>query len=99
MKSRNIISGKTNQKHLVVVAGKDDDIFPVAAVREAFGCLKMIYKTAGFEERCKLVIGKGGHRFYANAMTRGRYCSSLYKKNDNFSPDFTRDENFSRKPH
>jgi len=50
---------------VVVVAGKDDPIFPVAAVRRAFKRLKQIYRAAGAEKNCKLYVGPGGHRFYA----------------------------------
>ncbi|MBI5094174.1 MAG: acetylxylan esterase [Candidatus Hydrogenedentes bacterium] len=50
---------------VVVVAGRDDDIFPLPAVREAFEQLERIYKAAGAEGHCHLVVGNGGHRFYA----------------------------------
>ncbi len=53
-------------KPVVVVAGKTDSIFPVSAVRKAFRHLKTIYKAAGAEDNCKLVIGNEGHRFYAD---------------------------------
>ncbi len=33
---------------------------------EAFHKLKAIYKAAGAENNCKLVVGNGGHRFYAD---------------------------------
>ncbi|NRA38908.1 MAG: acetylxylan esterase [Planctomycetes bacterium] len=59
---------------VVIVAGKDDEIFPIAGVRKAFKQLKKIYTAAGAAENCKLVIGDGGHRFYAaegwNAMEK-----------------------------
>ncbi len=51
---------------VVVVAGKEDPIFPVKGVRRAFQALKAIYAAAGAEDRCHLVMGKGGHRFYAS---------------------------------
>ena len=51
---------------VVVVAGKDDTIFPIKGVRKAFEQLKRIYAAAGAEDRCKLVVGEGGHRFYAD---------------------------------
>ena len=50
---------------VVVVAGKDDAIFPVKAVRKAFRDFKRIYKAAGAEKNCHLVVGPEGHRFYA----------------------------------
>jgi len=51
---------------VVIVAGKTDEIFPIAGVRRAFRHLKAIYRGAGAEERCQLVVGPDGHRFYAN---------------------------------
>jgi len=53
-------------KPVVVVAGKDDPIFPVRAVRRAFRDLQRIYTAAAAEDRCKLVVGPEGHRFYAD---------------------------------
>ena len=53
-------------KKLVVVCGKDDDIFPLRGVRETFDIIQDIYEGSNVEENCALVIGDGGHRFYAN---------------------------------
>ena len=50
---------------VVLVAGKHDNIFPISATRKAFNDLKVIYEAAGAAESCHLVIGPGGHRFYA----------------------------------
>ena len=50
---------------VVVVAGKTDPIFPVAAVRRSFKRLKAIYTAAGAPGRCHLIVGNQGHRFYA----------------------------------
>jgi dienelactone hydrolase len=50
---------------LVVVAGREDGIFPLGGVLVAFEQLRRIYAAAGAEEACHLVIGEGGHRFYA----------------------------------
>ncbi len=51
---------------VVVVAGQHDQIFPIDAVHEAFSRLKEIYAAAGAEDRCHLVVGPEGHRFYSN---------------------------------
>ncbi len=51
---------------VVIVAGRDDDVVPLAAVRKGFAGLKRIYKAAGAGDRCHLVVGNGGHRFYAD---------------------------------
>lgn len=50
---------------VVVVAGRTDPIFPIAGVRKAFRDLKRIYVAAGAADRCHLVVGQQGHRFYA----------------------------------
>jgi hypothetical protein len=47
-----------------VVAGRDDPLFPIAAVEETFALMQSIYDAAGAGGRCRLVIGDGGHRFY-----------------------------------
>lgn len=52
-------------KPVVVVAGKDDPIFPIEATRRAFQDLQRIYAACGAGDRCHLVVGDGGHRFYA----------------------------------
>ncbi|HBC87341.1 MAG TPA: hypothetical protein DCZ94_10330 [Lentisphaeria bacterium] len=49
---------------LVIVAGKTDKIFPIDAVKKAFEKVQVIYGRAGVPERCVLVEGDGGHRFY-----------------------------------
>lgn len=60
------ILGTFAPKPVVVVAGADDEIFPVKAVRRAFRDLKRIYKACGAESHCHLVVGQEGHRFYAD---------------------------------
>lgn len=49
---------------LVVVAGRKDPIFPLEGVRETFATIQAIYDRCGAGDRCRLVIGEGGHRFY-----------------------------------
>jgi pimeloyl-ACP methyl ester carboxylesterase len=51
---------------VVVVAGRHDSIFPIEHVRKAFSQLKTIYRAAGAPGSCQLVVGDGGHRFYAD---------------------------------
>ena len=51
---------------VVVVAGRDDGIFPLRGVRSAFRDLKRIYRASGAADRCRLVVGGEGHRFYAD---------------------------------
>ncbi len=58
------VMGLFAPKPVVLVAGKEDPIFPLPAVRKAFRRLKQIYTAAGAADRCHLVIGPEGHRFY-----------------------------------
>lgn len=51
---------------LIIVNGKDDTIFPLHAVENGFETVKRIYAAAGVPDNCKLIIGDGGHRFYAD---------------------------------
>jgi len=50
---------------LIVVAGATDPIFPLDGVYTAFETIQQIYGRAGAPDNCKLVIGNGGHRFFA----------------------------------
>jgi hypothetical protein len=60
------LAGLIAPRPLVVVAGRDDDIFPIGAVEETFETIGRIYRAAGVPDRCRLVVGEGGHRFYAD---------------------------------
>ena len=59
------IMGLFAPKPVVIVAGREDGIFPIHATRRAFRDLKRIYKACGAHNRCHLVVGAEGHRFYA----------------------------------
>ncbi len=61
------ILGLFAPRPVVVVAGKDDPIIPLAGVRKAFRHLRAIYRAAGATGNCRLVVGPEGHRFYADA--------------------------------
>ena len=52
-------------RKLVVVAGKEDPIFPAKGVQESYDTIEKIYAAAGAPENCTLIWGEGGHRFYA----------------------------------
>ncbi len=60
------VMGLFAPKPAVIVAGKEDGIFPINATRRAFRELQRIYAAYGAKERCHLVVGGGGHRFYAD---------------------------------
>lgn len=59
------VMGLFAPRSLVIVAGRQDPIFPIAATRRAFAKLRRIYDAFGAGDRCRLVVGDGGHRFYA----------------------------------
>ncbi|NLC43007.1 MAG: hypothetical protein GX783_01860 [Clostridiales bacterium] len=60
------LAGLIAPRHFVLVCGKDDKIFPLDGVEKTFELTKSLYKTAGVEDRCVLVVGEEGHRFYAD---------------------------------
>ena len=60
------IMGLFAPKPVVIVAGKEDPIFPIRATRQAFRHLQRIYNACGAKNHCHLVVGAGGHRFYAD---------------------------------
>ena len=60
------VMGLFAPRPVVIVAGKTDEIFPIKGVRKAFRDLKRIYRAAGAEQHCHLVVGDGDHRFYAD---------------------------------
>ena len=52
-------------RRLIVINGKEDNIFPQAGVEECFENIQAIYRAAGVPENCALATGQGGHRYYA----------------------------------
>ena len=60
------IMGLFAPRPVVIVAGREDHIFPIEATEKAFADLQRIYAACGAEDRCHLVVGDGGHRFYAD---------------------------------
>lgn len=55
---------------LVVVTGREDDIFPLDGVKEAVSRISAAYRADGCPDCLRLVIGDGGHRFYAEKAWR-----------------------------
>lgn len=53
-------------RNFLVVAGKDDPIFPLAGVEESFALAKAFFEAAGVSGNCRMVVGDGAHRFYAD---------------------------------
>ena len=61
------VMGLFAPRPVVLVAGEHDNIFPIEATRRAFADLQEVYAAAGAGDRCQLVVGSEGHRFYAAA--------------------------------
>lgn len=59
------VAGLIAPRPLVVVSGRTDEIFPIAEVERCMGGIRAIYAAAGAPAACRLVVGEGGHRFYA----------------------------------
>lgn len=53
-------------KYYIQVSGKDDHIFPLFAAEDVFEKGKAAYLKEGKGDRCSMVTGNGGHRFYAD---------------------------------
>ena len=53
-------------KYYIQVTGKEDPIFPLSGAREVYNKGTSVYRENGKSERCVLVLGNGGHRFYAD---------------------------------
>jgi dienelactone hydrolase len=64
------VLGLAAPKPVLVVAGDEDPIFPIGGTRKAFRDLKRIYAAAAAAKRCQLHVGRGGHRFYADAWPK-----------------------------
>ena len=59
------LAGLIPPRKLLVVAGREDGIFPIAGVGKAFNTAREIFSAAGCPDNLDMVIGEGGHRFYA----------------------------------
>jgi dienelactone hydrolase len=59
------IAGLIAPRPAVIVAARQDAIFPFETAERAFASLSEIYAGAG--ERVRFVVGDDGHRFYADA--------------------------------
>ncbi len=51
---------------LIVVNGQHDEIFPIESAKEQLVIAKDVYCAAGAENKIAHVIGREGHRFYAD---------------------------------
>ncbi len=53
-------------KYYIQVSGIEDRIFPLFGAQEVFQKGKQAYEAYGKWDRCTLIKGDGGHRFYAD---------------------------------
>ncbi len=59
------IAGLIAPKPLVIVHGREDHLFPIRSAQRTFRELQATYRAAGASKKCALVVGPGGHRYYA----------------------------------
>ncbi len=59
------LAGLIAPRKLIIVAGKEDVIFPIDGVKKTYDFAKKLYKYANAENNIDLVVGDGGHRYYA----------------------------------
>ncbi|HUW83082.1 MAG TPA: alpha/beta hydrolase family protein [Phycisphaerae bacterium] len=62
------VAGLIAPRPLLIVAGKDDPIFPLAGVRNAYAKLEKIYAAADAADRLELYVGDGGHRYFSQRV-------------------------------
>ncbi len=60
------IAGLIAPKPLIIVSGEDDPIFPIRASLAEFTRVEKMYAAAGASNNVRHVVGRGGHRFYAD---------------------------------
>ena len=53
-------------KYFVQVSGAEDDIFPIEFAKKVFEKGKKAYADMNSEDKCVMIVGEGGHRFYAD---------------------------------
>ena len=54
-------------KKLLVFSTTKDKWFPLNGAKKAYIELERIYKALGIENKCKMLIMEGAHRFFADA--------------------------------
>ncbi len=62
------VAGLIAPRHLLIVNGREDTLFPVSEVERAVEGVQRIYHAAGMPERFEHRWGREGHRFYAHLM-------------------------------
>lgn len=58
------LCGLIAPRPLMIMAGKDDPIFPLPGVRRTFAICRTMYEAAGTPQGCSLLVGDAGHQYY-----------------------------------
>ncbi len=58
------LAGLIAPRKLLIVCGREDNIFPLHGVQQSLETAKTVFRAFGKEENCNLIIGEGGHQFY-----------------------------------
>ncbi len=59
------IAGLIAPRLLLLIAGRDDELFPLDGTQAAFAELEKIYAAAGARHNLQLYVGEGGHRYFS----------------------------------
>ena len=62
------VAGTIAPRHLLVVHGRNDPLFPLHEVERSVAGVRAIYDAAGSPRAFEHVYGPEGHRFYSNLM-------------------------------
>ena len=62
------VAGLIAPRHLCIVNGRKDNLFPLQEVDRAVAGVRRIYEAAGVPGRFTHHYGEGGHRFYKDLM-------------------------------
>lgn len=58
------VAGLIAPRPLLIIAGEQDPIFPLAGVQLAYARVQEIYRAAGAPDNVELYVGPEGHRYY-----------------------------------
>lgn len=62
------LAGLSAPRVFLAAAGREDPIFALDGVREAFARAQAVYEAAGAADGCRLAVGEGGHRYYPDLI-------------------------------
>ena len=66
--------------HLLIIAGREDKIFPLYGAKKAFETILRIYKKIGASERCKFIETPKGH-FWCEDIVWSEIIREMNKMN------------------